>query len=448
MLLRTIGALLLALTSTLASAAPPMLIATSPHFTIYAAQKEADLRRFAENLESYDAVLRRLTGGRADDADVVPLTIYMRADQTAVDAGWGTLGYYLPSAAGTLAVVPAKVRGIQLNSVPQIVLFHEYAHHFMLQNFPALYSPWFVEGAAEFYSTVEFAGDKALVGKPEPLRVGTLMGNQRTTLKYLLSPSKKGLTAQQTDELYARSWLLVHYLTLSAARSGQIDKYLSARGRGASEEQAFQTAFGTSIQAMDAELRRYFAPRSLSYATVDLPRAGAVSIRAASDGDVALARLVPELRNLQARKDALTAYKSSISARQAVELYSARLAADARSAARKMPGDAGVQEILAESLLLAGKPEEARAAADAAVKLKPGSARASGTGAGRACDAAARGRCRVIRDARPHRHRQSRRAERSVAAGGILPEFCRTRRQAATARDRRTGARASAGTAG
>lgn len=376
MLSRLLAGLLLIVLPVAANAAPPMLIATSSHFTIYAAEKEADLRAFAEGLESYDAVLRRLTGVHAGSAEIVPLTIYVKPDQESLGAGWGVIGYYSPVAAGAFAVVPQKTWGLPVASIPRIVLFHEYAHHFVLQNFPTLYSPWFVEGSAEFYSTIETGGGKAIIGKPEPLRIGSLMGNWRTTLPHLLAPGDKDLTSDQTEELYARSWLLVHYLTLSTQRGGQIDAYLRARSAGATEEQAFQSALHSSIAAMDRELKSYFAPHALAYATMDLPAGGTVAIRPASPDEAAVAKLIPRLRGLQAAEDGLTAEKSGTADRIAVSRFAGNLAVEARAAARKFPDSAAMQEMVAESDLLAGQLDQARVSAGEAVRLQPANARA------------------------------------------------------------------------
>ena len=283
MMLRFVGGLAIALAAVAARASPPMLIATSPHFTIYAAESEAELRARASDLERYSAILHRLTQTK-DTGDVVPLTIYVMADQESVNGGAWVLGYYAPIAAGPYAVVPRKLSGMRIATGPQIVLFHEYAHHFMLQNFPKLYSPWFVEGFAEFYSTTEFAGSTAMVGKPEPLRTHTLIAGSEVPLARLLLPGKIPLDFAQRDQLYARAWLLVHYLTLSKARGGQIEVYLKARSSGQTEEQAFEAAFHTSIPDMDKELKAYFAPRQLSYITLEIPGSEAVAIRPATSG--------------------------------------------------------------------------------------------------------------------------------------------------------------------
>lgn len=378
MLLRLLGGLAVALSPIIAHAAPPILIATSPHFTIYSAESEADLRTRASDLERYSAVLHRLTQTR-DTGDVAPLTIYVMADQASVGAGNYVLGFYIPNAASPFAVVPRKVRSFAVASmphIPQIILFHEYAHHFMLQNFAKLYSPWFIEGFAEFYSTTEIVGTTAMVGKPEPLRIHDLMLNWKSPLAPILAPGDRQLTVEQRDQLYARAWLLVHYLTLSKARGGQIDAYLRARSTGQTEEQAFQSAFHTSIAGMDQELKTYFTPHQLSYITLDIPEAGAVAIRQATAAEIAVSKLMPRLRILQDEQSGMTGPKSTTANKVSFDHWTKQLAIDARGSGRKYPNDSALQVMVAESELLAGELDPARASADAALQLDPKNARA------------------------------------------------------------------------
>lgn len=374
-MVRRLLALLLSVAPVAAQAAPRTLVASSTHFTIYADQDEASLRTFAESLESYDAVLRRLTGVQNSDDDVVPLTIFVREDQSDLDAGPNVLGYYRATAAGALAVVPQKVRGISVDSVPRIVLFHEYAHHFTLQNFPWLYSPWSVEGLAEFYSTIELGDGTATIGKPEPLRIRALKSRQLTALRYLLAPGERGLSSEQVSDLYASAWLLVHYLTLSKERGGQIDAYLRTRSSGANEEAAFQTALRASIPTIDRELRKYFSTGSLSYRVIERPPAVPVAIRPVTAGEAAAIDMIPRLRLVQVYASQATDKTTKVD-RRWIANAADRLADKGRGLVRRFPDDPTVLEVAAESAALAGDWDDARAAATHLLELSPKSSRA------------------------------------------------------------------------
>ena len=62
----------------------------------------------------------------------------------------------------TLGSITAKYRDSRTDLDPKSVLFHEYAHHFMLHHFPAAYPAWYVEGFAEFFSVVAFPQDGSI----------------------------------------------------------------------------------------------------------------------------------------------------------------------------------------------------------------------------------------------------------------------------------------------
>src|SRR6202035_2204650 len=48
---------------------------------------------------------------------------------------------------------------------PWTVVFHEYAHQLMNGNLTAQVDPWFEEGFAEYFSSIEVDGKQARVGK-------------------------------------------------------------------------------------------------------------------------------------------------------------------------------------------------------------------------------------------------------------------------------------------
>ncbi len=365
-----IGSMLLA---TATAQATPMLVAISPHFKIYSADSEAALRAQADGLERYDTVMHRLTH-TVDSASVMPLTVYILADNEDVGRGAGVLGYYEAHAAGPFAVVPRKVYGLAVADIPRIVLYHEYAHHFLLQNFANVYSTWFSEGFAEFYATTGIEGSTATVGKPAPLRIRSLLKDAWPPLDKMLVPVRP-LTLEQVDALYARGWLLVHYLTLSKQRAGQIDGYLRARDAGQTEAQAFITGFQTPIAGIEKELKDYFSTRQLGYVTLDIPNSAAVFVRPATPGEAAVAKLTPRLRLLQSiagnSKSGL-----SVSSMSVFRSNCTRLAIDARAAGRKTPDDSGLQQLIAEAELLAGEIGDAKAAAARALALDPANGRA------------------------------------------------------------------------
>ena len=56
-------------------------------------------------------------------------------------------------------MTPRKTTGTGRYFTPDLVLHHEYAHHFMLQYFPAIYPGWYTEGFAELIGSSKMMDD-------------------------------------------------------------------------------------------------------------------------------------------------------------------------------------------------------------------------------------------------------------------------------------------------
>ena len=124
--------------------------ASTDHFIIYSEQSEPALKEFAGRLERYDAAMR-LTRGVPD----VPLgpanrvTVYVVRDVTTVQKLFGQgakngqyqiAGFYMPRATGSVAITPRSIgENGQFDMDADIVLLHEYAHHFMMQHYAAAF---------------------------------------------------------------------------------------------------------------------------------------------------------------------------------------------------------------------------------------------------------------------------------------------------------------------
>ncbi len=177
MIIRLITALLVAVP---ASASAAWIKADSTHFVVYGDTTEVQLRKFVERLEKFDTVLRIVTG-RAAETPPNKLMIFVVRDVSTLQKFAGpksknVYGFYEPQITGSFALIPrtAGTGEYDLDSVT--VLYHEYAHHFMLQYFPAGYPGWYVEGFAEYFSTMEFRKDGAVaVGIPAKHRFASLI---------------------------------------------------------------------------------------------------------------------------------------------------------------------------------------------------------------------------------------------------------------------------------
>ncbi len=129
-----------ALTACASEATAKWREASTEHFVIYSEESEDSLRKFADRLERYDAAMRLFRDiPPSDSGKATRLTIYLVSNVATVQrlmagkSGGSVAGFYLPRATGSLAFVP-RTSGLSLD--PEVVLRHEYAHHFMFNNYP------------------------------------------------------------------------------------------------------------------------------------------------------------------------------------------------------------------------------------------------------------------------------------------------------------------------
>lgn len=309
-------------------------VASSEHFVIYSEEKPDSLRAYAEKLERFDYALRMnqttplrpaLPGNR--------LTIFALGSAAAVQKVMGrgagdVAGVYRPNVTGSIALTMRSARDDPNNLNTQNVLLHEYAHHFMLSNFPASYPAWFVEGYAEFNATARFEdnGDISL-GLPARHRGYelSLAGNM---------PIEAMMAGRYPDTalLDAKGWLLTHYLTFEPSRKGQLATFLKTLGQGKFPVDAAKESFG-NLGRLDRELDAYLDRKTLSYITVAAKRIPPVQITV-SDVPAGEAAMMTVRMNSRFGVDAREA-------RQRAE--------EARRLAAPFSADAAVQCALAEA---------------------------------------------------------------------------------------------------
>lgn len=244
----------------------------------------------------------------------------------------------------------------------QQVLFHEYAHHFMFQNFPVTYPPWYSEGFAEYYgSTRILANDVVEVGHPQQGRYFAFDGNDWLPMKKLLTARSNADVGGKLGLLYAEGWLLVHYAANHPERFKQLKSYLASINAGKSYADAMTQAFGSDARTLDSELRNY-ASRSRINAVV-LP------FKPIDTGAIALRTLRPAE---QALVDADIAMQTGVAAARAEPLARA-----VRGVAARYPDDVYALSMLVEAERLAGNISAASAAAERWLASDPTSAPAS-----------------------------------------------------------------------
>ena len=344
--------------------------ARSKHFIIYSDERPEQLRAFAEKLERFDQAVRFIRGmndPELTDAGRIRIFVLPRdEDIEKLARNRWIRGLYRTQASGSFAFVPRRsgntmlqgasggIRTMRSSLTSQAIFFHEYAHHLQLQDWTGVMPAWAREGFAEFFATAEVSdsGD-VTIGKFPSYRSWEVFVSNSLSVERMLGETAN-LDGKEFASLYGRGWLLTHYLTVSSARKGQLNRYLEGIVSGLDPAAAAKAAFG-DLQALEKELDAYSAPREFLAMTVDsraIPIAP-VTVRQLGPGEAAMI-------------DVHMQSKFGVNDETAPGV-----AADARRIASRFPDDAFVQASLAEAEFDGSDYVAADAAADRALAADP-----------------------------------------------------------------------------
>lgn len=239
------------------------LRAETPHFVLYSDGPESNLRNFAADLEDFDALLRSAHGLDPTGRPARKLDIYLVAGhddlvRVSPDAPEYVAGFYRADLGDIYAVA---IRGERGSGDGRRFLFHEYVHHFMLQNFQASYPAWLTEGYAEYFGATRIEPDRIEVGAAPAGRARNLASLPWLPLQIVARfapPSGSTKTAGMSGAMYyAESWLLTHYMLSDPARKARLTDYLTAIAGGAEPVAALETALGMDLIAAEKMLKIY-----------------------------------------------------------------------------------------------------------------------------------------------------------------------------------------------
>jgi tetratricopeptide (TPR) repeat protein len=333
-------------------------VAESKHFVIYADESPKQLSDFANQLERFDQAVRYAT--RMDDPNIGKsnrLTVFVVPTEKDVQSIMGDktgffAGFYTGRVEGSLAYVPKQLD--YDNPDKNAIFFHEYTHHLMKQDLERPYPEWYVEGYAEFFSAPQFDRDGSVwLGRVVQGRAYGLLEGPQLPLETLLQGMQPGMTNEQRDVYYGRSWLLAHYLLLDQHRHGELTAYLNAMSGGASSIAAAHQVFG-DLKQLDAELNAYEKKPLLKF---QIPASAIhlqpISVKTLSAGAAQVIMARARIKNGVKPGE--------------IEPILAQL----RAVEAQFPGDELVETTLAEAELDGSHPDGAEAAADRALKSNP-----------------------------------------------------------------------------
>jgi hypothetical protein len=335
-------------------------VAESKHFVIYANEKPADLSAFGAKLERFDQAGRYFMN--MDDPPVGPggrLTVFVLPSTSDIQKLAGNdfvKGFYKGPASGAVAFVPRDTEYHGPTSLtPDTIFFHEYTHHLTFQQLDRPLPQWFVEGFAEFMSTVRFEPDGSVgLGAPANHRAFSLFDGRRLPLETMLAGNYGHLPQDLHESIYARGWLLVHYLIFEPSRRGQLNRYGDLLAKGTPALDAARSAFG-DLKQLDHDLNAYLNRSKIAYLKLAPGRFQTVpvTVRPLSEGAAKVILLRAELER-GIKDDAAP-----------------KFAADVQAVEDRYAGDELVQLTLCQAELRAGQDEAATGAADRALKANP-----------------------------------------------------------------------------
>lgn len=359
--------------------------AETAHFRIVSSGSEAELRKFATRLEQFHSLLGLATGANEASRRMVKVRVFLVPSVGSVQklygrGGSGVAGFYDPRNEGALAVVPRDTdSGIFTG---QLVLFHEYAHHYMLQYSPAAYPSWYVEGFAEIASTASFERKGEITfGKAASHRQYELVLGDRYPAAKMLDGTYLADQKRGRGWSYGDAWLLSHYLTFSKPRSNQLRGYMNAINAGKKPAEAAQV-FG-DLTNLQREVTIYLAGRSFPYRAVPIPEvaAGAIKLRMLGAAEVALIDDTIELERRTRLPKLPDEADQTDSAKKRIAEFPAKLAeatelrkkwlALLEAKVNRMAGEPLAWRLLADARCASEQFEACAAAAERALALAP-----------------------------------------------------------------------------
>lgn len=329
---------------------------SSRHFVVYSDQPEAQVRRFTERLERFDSAVR-LVRNMADPvlSPSMKVTVYVVPNVDTVQRLAGVrqaAGFYNPQVEGPIAVIPRKYGSDDHDLDPEIILYHEYAHHLLLSDLQQPVPMWLSEGFAEFFSTADFEKDGSItLGRWAEHRLMTFGYGQFLPLETMLADKASG---DQIATLYAQGWLLTHYLTFDKSRRGQLTAFLADIAAGSKPLDAAKKNFG-NLRKLEGDLNGYFRRRSLSALRLNASLIKPVQLQART-----LDRGAGEVMPWR------IASKSGVDERTAP-----RVAAQVRQIAGAFPNDPMVLVTLAEAEIDTKRYQASESAADRLLAIDP-----------------------------------------------------------------------------
>jgi len=250
----------------------------SKNFLLVGNASESQIRDVAENLELFRTAYGKFVKLPEKAASVGTTVIVFKSDAsfrpykpTYQGKPANIAGYFQGGVDQNLIVLSAEIE------TPRVI-YHEYVHKLMSDNFASM-PPWFQEGFAECFSALE------IEGRDKKLRLGRAIGehvallNERRFLPLeqlfaITNESKEYNEEEKQGLFYAESWALVHYMMLGPTdRVNKFFEFLGGLNKGTPPAAVFERVFQTDLSTFQKTFEAYIQQR-VSWPAMELNSPG------------------------------------------------------------------------------------------------------------------------------------------------------------------------------
>jgi len=158
---------------------------------------------------------------------------------------------------------------------PYQVVFHEYAHQLLNGNIQQQFDPWFEEGFAVYFSSIEVDNKQARVGKipDDEYRILQQLGMMKIAdlFKVVQNSSTYNENGDHRTTFYAESGMLMHYIYDNQLMPKVAVYFQLKLDQHVPVETAIQQAFALSPPEFDKALQRYVMSGRYHYYPIPAP---------------------------------------------------------------------------------------------------------------------------------------------------------------------------------
>jgi tetratricopeptide (TPR) repeat protein len=231
-------------------------------YVIYSHASDGATRDIADRLLTFRSALSMITRYKVEAPEPVTVIVFRSYNelqtyaQTAIGRKQDLAGLSFHDRDGDTLLI----NGDQWQHSVGPEVYHELTHTFTFHSSAAL-PLWFTEGIAEFYSTFDVVRGQVKIGYPPEGHTKWLRARGLKPLANVLTADRHSAEYQggsRSNDFYAESWLLVHYLLLGNPERGKAaGQFLTLLAAKQPPDRACSLAFGIPLDELEKELLRY-----------------------------------------------------------------------------------------------------------------------------------------------------------------------------------------------